>query len=111
VPPENVIVLYDDVLLPVGRLRVRGKGSDGGHNGIKSIIACLGSDAFPRIKLGVGERPSPEYDLADFVLSRFGESERAALTSSFPVVREGVELLLRGDLAGAQQHCNGARPC
>ena len=111
VPPENVIVVYDDVLLPVGRLRVRGKGSDGGHNGIKSIIACLGSDAFPRIKLGVGERPSPEYDLADFVLSRFGESERAALASSFPVVGEGVELLLRGDLAGAQQHCNGARPC
>ncbi len=108
IPPENVIVLYDDVTLPVGRMRVRGKGSDGGHNGIKSIIAQLGSNAFPRIRLGVGEKPSPDYDLADWVLSRFGAAERETLDKTFPVAKEGAELLLRSDLAAAQARCNGA---
>lgn len=108
IPPENVIVLYDDVTLPVGRMRVRGKGSDGGHNGIKSIVAQLGSSAFPRIRLGVGEKPSPEYDLADWVLSRFGAAERETLSKTFPVAKEGAELLLGGDLAAAQAKCNGA---
>ena len=108
IPPENVIVLYDDVTLPVGRMRVRGKGSDGGHNGIKSIVAQLGSSAFPRIRLGVGEKPSPEYDLADWVLSRFGAAERETLSKTFPVAKEGAELLLGSDLAAAQAKCNGA---
>ena len=108
IPPENVIVLYDDITLPVGRMRVRGKGSDGGHNGIKSIVAQLGSSAFPRIRLGVGEKPSPEYDLADWVLSRFGAAERETLAKTFPVAKEGAELLLRSDLAAAQAKCNGA---
>ena len=108
IAPENVIVIYDDVTLPVGRMRVRGKGSDGGHNGIKSIVAQLGSHAFPRIRLGVGEKPSPDYDLADWVLSRFSAAERETLAKTFPVAREGAELLLRGDLAAAQAKCNGA---
>ncbi len=108
IAPENVIVIYDDVTLPVGRMRVRGKGSDGGHNGIKSIVAQLGSNAFPRIRLGVGEKPTPDYDLADWVLSRFSATERETLAKTFPVVREGAELLLRGDLAAAQAKCNGA---
>ncbi len=108
IPPENVIVIYDDVTLGVGRMRVRGKGSDGGHNGIKSMIAQLKSDAFPRIRLGVGERPSPEYDLADWVLSRFSPAERETLDKTFPVAREGLELLLAGDLAAAQAKCNGS---
>lgn len=108
VPPENVIVIYDDVTLPVGRMRVRGKGSDGGHNGIKSMIAQLGSNAFPRVRLGVGERPNPDFDLADWVLSRFTPAERETLAKAYPVAREGVELLIKGDLAAAQAKCNGA---
>jgi len=71
VPPEHVLVVSDEVSLPLGRLRVRMKGSAGGHNGLKSIIAALGSDAFPRIRLGVGAPPHPDYDMADWVLSVF----------------------------------------
>ena len=107
VPAQNVIVIYDDVTLGVGRMRVRGKGSDGGHNGIKSMIAQLGSNEFPRIRLGVGERPNPEYDLADFVLSRFSPTERETLSKTFPVAKEGAELLIKGDLSAAQARCNG----
>ncbi len=111
IAPENIIVIYDDVCLSVGRLRVRGKGSDGGHNGIKSIIYQLQSDAFPRIRIGVGERPNPEYDLADWVLSHFTPAEREVLTKTYPIVKEGLELLLKGDLSAAQQRCNGANVC
>ncbi len=108
IPPENVIVIYDDITLPVGRMRVRGKGSDGGHNGIKSIIYQLSSDAFPRIRIGVGERPHPDFELVDWVLSNFTAEERETLSRAFPVVFEGLELLLCGNLAAAQQKCNGA---
>jgi PTH1 family peptidyl-tRNA hydrolase len=111
VAPANIIVVYDDINLPVGRLRVRGKGSDGGHNGIKSIVAQLGSNEFPRIRVGVGERPNPEYDLADWVLSNFTPAERETLAATFPTVKAGAELLIKGDLAAAQQRCNGAGAC
>lgn len=79
---EDIIVIYDDISLDVGRLRIRGKGSAGGHNGIKSIISCLGTDTFPRIKVGVGEKP-PRMDLADYVLGRFNKEEA-------PVIRESA---------------------
>lgn len=78
-PPERIIVIYDDVSLPPGRLRIRGDGSAGGHNGLKSIIAQLGSQSFPRVKIGVGEKPHPDYDLADWVLSSFSSQEEKAL--------------------------------
>ena len=87
IPPEHVLVVSDEVSLPLGKLRVRQKGSAGGHNGLKSIIASLGSDAFPRIRIGVGAPPHPDYDMADWVLSVFrnqdledmlAASERAA---------------------------------
>lgn len=107
IPPENIIVIYDDVTLDVGRLRVRGKGSDGGHNGIKSMIYQLQSDAFPRVRVGIGKKPHPDFDLADYVLSEFSHEEQEKLFSSFTAVRQGVELLLAGDLAGAMQRCNG----
>ncbi len=107
IPPENIIVIYDDVTLDVGRLRVRGKGSDGGHNGIKSMIYQLQSDAFPRVRVGIGKKPHPDFDLADYVLSEFSREEQEKLFSSFTAVRAGVELLLAGDLAGAMQRCNG----
>ena len=107
IPPEHIVVISDDVNFEVGRLRVRAKGSDGGHNGIKNIIYQLNADSFPRIRVGVGTRPHPDYDLADWVLSPFKPEERDALLAAFPRVCEGIELLLRGDTAGAMQHCNG----
>ncbi len=111
IEPENIVVIYDDICLPVGRMRVRGKGSDGGHNGIKSIISQLHSDAFPRIRIGVGERPNPEYDLADWVLSAFTPAEREVLKKAYPIAKEGLEHILKGNVAAAQQRCNGVSVC
>ena len=111
IEPANIIVIYDDVTLDVGRLRVRGKGSDGGHNGMKSIIYQLNSDAFARVRVGVGKKPHPAYDLADWVLSAFSDEELALLSKMFDTVERGVELLIKGDLATAMQVCNGAVPC
>ena len=71
IPPEHVIVVSDEISLPIGKLRIRTKGSAGGHNGLKNIIARLGTDAFPRIRIGVGAPPHPDYDMADWVLSSF----------------------------------------
>lgn len=79
IPPERLLVIYDDISLAPGRLRIRRKGSAGGHNGMKNIIYLLGWDDFARVKLGVGEKPHPDYDLADWVLSRFTKEEGAAL--------------------------------
>ena len=79
VPPQNIIVLFDDISLEPGRLRIRKDGSAGGHNGIKSIIAELGSQDFPRVKIGVGAKPHPDFDLADWVLSTFSAQEEKAL--------------------------------
>ncbi len=78
-PPERVIVIFDDISLDVGRLRVRADGSAGGHNGIKSIIGALNSQSFPRVKVGVGAKPHPDYELADWVLSNFTKEEELAL--------------------------------
>ncbi len=79
IPPARIIVMFDDISLEPGRLRLRAEGSAGGHNGIKSIIQELGSQAFPRVKIGVGAKPHPDYDLADWVLSSFSASEEKAL--------------------------------
>lgn len=78
-PPEKIIVVFDDISLDVGRLRIRGDGSAGGHNGIKSIIGSLNSQSFPRVKVGVGAKPHPDYDLADWVLSAFPPAEEKLL--------------------------------
>lgn len=107
IPPEHVIVICDDVSFDVGRLRVRAKGSDGGHNGLKSIIAQLGSDAFPRVRIGVGVKPHPEYNLADWVLGTFPEKDVVALDASFDRVRAGIEWIIKGDVPAAMQLCNG----
>ena len=90
IPIENVIVIYDDISLEPGKLRIRRKGSDGGHNGIKSIIALTGSDEFPRIKIGVGKKPNPNYNLADWVLSKFSEEDKKALE---PALEKTVDSL------------------
>lgn len=79
IPPQRIIVMFDDISLAPGRLRVRSDGSAGGHNGIKSIIQELGSQEFPRVKIGVGAKPNPDYDLADWVLSSFSANEEKAL--------------------------------
>ena len=105
--PQRIIVLSDDVSLDVGRLRVRRKGSDGGHNGLKSIGAHLASDQYPRIKIGVGQKPSADYDLADWVLSAFPAEDMKRLSESFDVLAKGVEKILEGDIDGAMQICNG----
>ena len=75
-PPEKVLVLFDDISLEPGHIRIRRKGSDGGPNGMKNIIYLSGKDTFPRIKMGVGAKPNPQWDLADWVLSRFTEQEQ-----------------------------------
>lgn len=106
IDPAHIIVCSDDVNLPVGGMRVRGKGSDGGQRGLRSIIDELGSDAFPRIRIGVGTKPHPDYNLADWVLSTFSPSELEKLTSLFPIACDGIEHLIRGNLDAAMQVCN-----
>ena len=80
IPLENVVVVYDDISLDVGKMRIRRNGSAGGHNGIKSIIALCGGQDFPRVKIGVGKKPHPDYNLADWVLSRFTDEEMKKLS-------------------------------
>ncbi len=109
IPPENIIVIFDDISLEPGRLRVRREGSAGGHNGIKSIIEHLGTQTFPRIKMGVGAKPNPDYDLADWVLSTFSKSEQEKLFETFCVAQEGMEKILSGDIDGAMQLCNSKK--
>ena len=96
IPPERVLVLFDDISLDVGRTRVRRKGSAGGHNGIKSIIARLGSQDFPRVKIGVGKKPTPAYDLADWVLGRFPKEQEPALKTALEHATAAVRLLVAG---------------
>ena len=96
IPPENVIVLHDEISFDVGVMRIRRKGSAGGHNGLKSIIAHLSSDAFPRVKIGVGKKPSPDYDLVDFVLGKFSVADLDALKKENADIISSVELMLDG---------------
>ena len=91
--PENVIVLFDDVSLDVGKMRIRLKGSDGGQRGMKSIIYLSGKDTFPRIKIGIGAKPAPDWDLADWVLSKFTDSEMKTLSEVFEKAAGAVELI------------------
>ncbi len=106
IPIENIIVISDDVSLPVGRIRVRRSGSDGGQRGLKSIIYHLNSDKFPRVKIGVGEKPNPNYDLGDWVLSKFTTDEQKILFDEFALVMTGVEKIVSGDIDGAMAFCN-----
>lgn len=106
IPPERVIIIFDDISLPPGRLRIRKKGSDGGHNGMKNIIYLTGSDQFPRVKLGVGAKPRPDYNLADWVLSRFTEAERKALQEAIEHACEAVPLMVQGQVEQAMNKFN-----
>lgn len=107
IPPENIIVIFDDISLEPGKLRIRRKGSAGGHNGIKSIIAHLGTENFPRIKLGVGTKPHPDYDLADWVLANFPKSDIPAVRQSIDDACGALEYIVNGDIDGAMSKYNG----
>lgn len=98
IPPQKIIVIFDDISLPCGGLRIRRKGSAGGHNGIKSIILQLGSDEFPRIKLGVGAKPHPDYDLADYVLSGFSKDDAEQMKKAMAWACDALEMIVDGKL-------------
>ena len=106
IPPENVIVIFDDVSLPVGKMRIRSKGSDGGQKGMRSIIYLSGKDTFPRIKIGIGAKPNPEWELADWVLSRFTKDEQKALTEMFDNANEAIDLMAEGRIDRAMNMFN-----
>ena len=106
IPPENIIVFSDDVSLDVGAVRMRKKGSDGGQKGLRSIVTIMGTQDFPRIKFGVGAKPHPDYDMADWVLSEFTKEEKTAIAACFPRAFDGVVKYLAGDPDGAVQVCN-----
>ena len=104
--PSQVLVLYDDIALSPGRLRIRPSGSAGGHNGIKSIIATLGSQEFPRVRIGVGERRGGEADLADFVLSDFSAADRKEIFARFDDICDAAALIVEGKISEAMNRYN-----
>lgn len=104
-PQSKLLVIYDDISLSPGQIRVRGKGSAGGHNGIKNIIANLGTDIFARIKVGIGEKPK-NYDLADYVLSRAGKAEREALNEAYAHAVSAAGLIISGQMQAAMNEYN-----
>ena len=101
IPPENVLVLHDEISFDAGLFRIRRKGSAGGHNGLKSIIEHLGSDGFPRIKIGVGQKPSPDYDLVDWVLGKFPKEALSAIEARLTDIFSASELIIRGEIDSA----------
>lgn len=106
IPAEDIIVIYDDINLDVGRIRIRKKGSAGGHNGIKNIIAHLGTQEFPRVRIGVGMKPG-NMDLADYVLSRFSKDEEPLLQSGYERAGEVVALMVQDAIDKAMNDYNG----
>ena len=98
IDPQRIIVLHDEISFDPGVLRIRRKGSAGGHNGLKSIIAHIGSDDFPRVKIGIGKKPSPDYDLANWVLGKFSEEDLKQLSSRFGDISDAVELMIKGKI-------------
>ena len=105
-PPERCLILFDDISLEPGHLRIRAKGSDGGHNGMKNIIYLSGHDTFPRVRLGVGKKPNPQWDLADWVLSRFTPAELKELDTAIEHAAEAAALIVNGKLQEAQNRFN-----
>ena len=110
IPPERIIVLFDDISLPPGRLRIRAEGSAGGHNGIKSIIAEVGSQAFPRVKIGVGAKPNPEFDLADWVLSTFSAKEEKDLRFALENAADAALSIIDKGVPETANKYNGSHP-
>lgn len=105
IPPEKCIIIFDDIDIPFGALRIKRKGSAGSHNGVKSIVYHLGSDNFPRIKIGVGGKPHPDYDLKDYVLGIFSKEEQKVLKATMEKACDAVELIVDGAIDKAMQTC------
>ena len=105
---HELLVIYDDINLEVGQLRIREKGSAGGHNGIKNIIAHLGTQVFPRIRVGVGEKPS-RYDLADYVLGHFSKAEKALMDEGYDHAVDAAGMILSGRIKDAMSEYNRKR--
>ena len=107
IPPERILVVSDDTALPAGRLRIRKGGSAGGHNGLKSIIQHLGSDQFPRLRVGVGEKPHPDYDMADWVLGKFTGEDKKKMDQAVERAAEAIECILKDGLDRGMSRFNG----
>ena len=107
IPPEHILVISDEVALAPGKLRVRRSGSAGGHNGLKNIIAHLGTDQFPRIRLGVGQKPHPDYDMADWVLGKFQGEDKKAVEAAVKKAADAAECLIREGVDKAMNQYNG----
>lgn len=107
IPADRLIVIFDDISLPPGKLRIRAKGSDGGHNGIKNIIYLTGKDSFPRIKIGVGQKPRPDYDLADWVLSRPDQEDMKLILQAAERTDGALEVMIGESVAAAMNRYNG----
>ncbi len=106
IPDENIIIIYDDISLDVGKTRIRRKGSAGGHNGIKSIISCIGNENFPRVKIGVGKKPHPDYDLVNWVLGEFPKAQKDDLNGALKNSLEAVKLIVNEDIDRAMNLYN-----
>ena len=107
IPADHVIVLCDDITQNPGKLRIRPSGSAGGHNGLKSIIARLGGENFPRIRIGIGAKPHPDYDLAAWVLGKFPPEDAKAIADRYPDLEAAAKLIMDGKLSLAQSKYNG----
>ena len=110
IPVQNIIVMYDDISLEPGRLRIRPDGSAGGHNGIKSLIACLGGQNFPRVKIGVGAKPHPDFDLASWVLAPFAPSEEKDLISALDRAADAALCIIDRGVPESANRYNGSKP-
>ncbi len=110
IPPQRIIVLFDDISLEPGRLRIRADGSAGGHNGIKSLIGELGSQDFPRVKIGVGAKPNPQMDLADWVLSGFSAQEQKLLDAALPYAADAALSVIDKGVPETANRYNGFQP-
>ena len=106
IPPERTVILFDDISLDVGKMRVRRKGSDGGQKGMQNIIYLSGSQDFPRVKIGIGKKPHEDYDLKDWVLSRFTDQDKKAIMEILPNVKDAVELIVKGEIDEAMNRFN-----
>ena len=106
IPPQRTVIMSDDISLDVGTIRIRRKGSDGGQKGLQNIIYLSGSDEFPRIKIGIGKKPNPEYDLKDWVLSRFTDKDKKLISERLPDILGAVELIVSEDIDKAMNLYN-----
>ena len=107
IPADHVLVVSDDTALPIGKLRIRKGGSAGGHNGLKSLIQHLGTDQFPRVRVGVGEKPHADYDMADWVLGKFVGEDKKAIDAAVKKAADAIECILKDGLDKGMNKFNG----